>query len=323
VTDTQPPPAPGLLASDLDLLAEPLRDRAVELRRYLSWARTSGAADPAARVAVADQLSLALDAAFAGDQAAAQACIDVAEMAAGPWREQRAARHAAAMAEQNAEAMTKAERRMRKLRARVSAEGGAQPVTDTVALIGAGMSGRVPVADPDPYLVIATDGSYAKKYYGWAYLASDGRWGARGGLGGADPSGALIAELAGVGMGASWAAGGRPGMVLLAVDSRAALDWVTRWRAGDEELPAVEGDTAQDQRRRAWVAAAAGDIRRRPGLAAVHVPGHRGHHLNEAADMLAKMARRWRAGEDQATPEQMNTRIEAVCSTFLRSWYGQ
>lgn len=307
------------LASDLDLFGEPLRPRAVELRRYL--ARTWDRGSPADRAAVAEQLSLALTAAFAGDQAAAEACLAAAETVTGPWRAAAAARAAEAAAAQKLTAAAAAERRLARLRAAVAAEGERGTVTtDTIAVINGGLSGRLPVAGPDPYLVIATDGSYSGRYYGWAYLTSDGRWGARGGLGGPDPSGSLIAELAAAGLAAAGAARRAEGV--LAVDSRAALGWLSRWRSGCGELPGIDGDHARDRRRRGWVASAAAEIRRRPGLDAVHIPGHRGHHLNEAADILAKMARRWRSGEDQATPDQMTARIGEVCAAFLRSWYG-
>ena len=325
MTSTEPGlPASPLLASDLDLLTEALRPRAVELRRYLSWARNHQA-DPATRIEVAEQLSLALSAAFAGDHAAAETCIGYAELALGPWRTERAARAVEAEAAQQAVAAGAAERRLRKLRAAATAEGGSGAMTDTIAVITGGLSGAVPVTSPGPYLVIATDGSYAGKYYGFAYVASDGRWGVRGGHGGADPCGSLIAELAAAGMGAACvrrAVGG-----VLAVDSRVALGWLARWRSGCWDLPPVDGGdadapSASAKRRQGWLSAAAGEVRRRPYMEAVHVPGHRGHHLNEAADILAKLARRWRSGEDQASPEQMLARIEAQCTAFLRSWHG-
>jgi ribonuclease HI len=317
VDDTTPAGLPpgALLAADLDLLSEPLRVRATELRRYLNWSR--GKDDHAARRHVADQLSLALTAAFAGDQSAAAACITGAETAAGPWRAERAARHAAEQAAQQAAATA---RRIPRLRRAVAADGDVRPVTDTIAIINGGLTGCVPVAVPDPYLVIATDGSYSGQYYGWAYLGCDGRWGVRAGRGGADPSGGLIAELSAAGMAAGQSRRGVEGV--LAVDSRAALGWLARWRARDGTVPVVEGDGALVRRRRGWVSDAAKQVALAPYLDAVHVFGHRGHHLNEAADILAKMARRWRSGEDVTTPEQMTARIGSVCSAFLRSWYA-
>jgi ribonuclease HI len=312
------PPGPFC---DLDLLGD-LQPRGQELRRFIVRSRKRDD-DPAARRAVAEQLSLAVDAAFAGDMAAAAACLDAGDLAAGPWRLAAAARAAAnddANRARSAAARDIARAaRLARLRAELKGEGE-KTVTDTVAVINAGLSGRIDLGHPpDLDLVVASDGSYGGVYAGWAYVTSAGRWGIRAARIGGDapglPGGSLAAELLAAGM----AAGRVTGTAVLVTDNEGALAWLARWRAGDLALPVT---ATKQSRRRVLLGEAAEQIRRHPGVTAVHVYGHRGHQLNEAADMLAKLARRWRAGLDRATPEEMTARVSGVCAAFLKSWYG-
>lgn len=346
---TEPAIAPK--PSDLDILDEPLRERAWVLRRWVR-ARYGAAAAADRPVAVAELVSLAVDAACAGDQAAAARCLAEAEACTGTdlarisrrglTPEEAAARSAANEAAQAAASASPAavsgsvlrrgarNARNDELEDRRSGEP-AVVITAAKAAADSGLRGTVPVpaARPDP-CIVATDGSFANRYHGWAYVTSTGYWGLQAARFGApgDPDAnlaVLITELYAIGMALDYV----PDPEVVASDSLSAVRRLEGWAAGGRDLPTTDLGLPADRggrraaRHHARVNLIAASAARHRDLQVVHVHGHQGHLLNEAADILAKMARRWRCGEDTPSGvEEMRARATAVTESFLRSWYS-
>lgn len=274
--------------ASLDLLPEPLRTRAVGLRRYVT---TAGRYDP-----IAEAVSLAFDAAYAGDQTAAEKMLRLAESLVDAR----------------------------------GIPGRPKPRVPPWKTVARGIRGYVPLpgrpARQEPVLV-ATDASFKQRHAGWGYVASDGHWGCRGmPIGGRlDPtgqSGAMISELRAVNM----VLCDIKGQFTLLLDSAAAIRYLTLWQAGQVSRmpegyslrPRMTKDGATGTPTLVRLAAS---VAARSDLDIRHVHGHAGHALNEAADGLAHFARRCMAGDQDGDEAALTARASGLVAAFLRDWY--
>jgi hypothetical protein len=169
---------------------------------------------------IAEQIRLAFDAAFAGDQAAAAECVANAEALCAPI-----------------------------LRSTTPDQAALPPSRSTRTIITHGISGRAISASTSGQLFVATDGSADPQgFTGWAYLATNGQWGCQareyhashldrpGGVNG--NSGPLITELRAVFL----ALTAIPVRFTLLADSTPALDLLLAWQKGDvEQMPTAYG----------------------------------------------------------------------------------
>jgi len=62
---------------------------------------------------------------------------------------------------------------------------------------------------------------------------------------------------------------------------------------------------------------------RRGELALAHVKGHAGHTLNEGADLLATIARRWVAAAETLPQKAMQAEAADIAATFLAQWHRE
>lgn len=165
----------------------------------------------------------------------------------------------------------------------------------------------------------ATDGSadgIRRREYrtGFGWLATDGRWGLGycpqpAKIAGRDV--AVVAELRAV-----WhAVGARlpAGSVTVLVDSRHALDYLAAWATGDQRIP--DGYLGS-QRHTPMLHRFAAVVAAHPThLDARWVPGHTGQLLNECADSLAKLGRRWLV--DRLPVDDVTRRAQWLVGGFL------
>lgn len=271
---------------DLDLLDPSLRPRVRSLRDRLP--RSGGHL-------VAEQVQLALAAAFVGDQAAAAACIDMAE----------------------------------ELLAGILAARTAPPTSVSSKTIAhRGLTGSVPAPLPNGPRLVATDGSSdLHAYSGWAFISTDGNWGcqageyksnaydSRNGVNGNSAS--LIAELRAV----YFALTTLVGRATVLTDSKAALRLLRSWQEGNvHQMPQAYSLRARRNAGKPTLVRLAELVAERRELAFTHVQGHNGHVLNEAADLLAGQARRWMARPQRLGLEIMTARGNDVASSFLATW---
>jgi ribonuclease HI len=281
------------LDRDLDLLEEALRPSLAELRARLP---RSGAGE------IIEQLQLAIGAAFAGDQAAAAACIAQAESL-----------YAALPA---------------------SREASPAPTSRKAStIIRRGITGHAVVPVSNGTVLAATDGSIDRHAWaGWAYLATDGQWGCqansyrsnaydrRGGVNG--NSGALVTELRAVYLALTTI----PGQLTVLADSTAALRLLEAWQNGDVQQmpsgyslrPRTSDNTIPTLVRLARLTADRG-----AEVTYTHVKGHAGHLLNEAADALAGVARRWVSSTSRPGQAAMIARAADIAASFLTTWSQQ
>jgi ribonuclease HI len=280
---------PERFDESLDLLENPLRDRAAALRPFVT--RADQYSD------MAEAIGLAFDAAFAGDQRAAQEMLTRVEALASS-RSSRAA----------------------------EPRSSANPRT----IINRGLRGQVPGHDESGPVVVATDGSWKGKVAGWGYLSTCGRWGCAGApfSGRLDPtgqSGAMIAEFRAVHMALADLAGNLP--LTLLIDSQAAIGYLNAWQSGQTgRMP--EGYSLRPRLNREREAGKPTLVQlaemtaARPDLIFRHVGGHIGHPLNEAADALAGMARRCVAGERTGDEASLAAHAGDLAVAFLNAWRG-
>lgn len=182
--------------------------------------------------------------------------------------------------------------------------------------------GQVPVrrkrAGP---LIAATDASLTQncRLMGAGWLCTDGRWGmAFHSVPRRFPRkmDSDLCELAAAGlMLRRCEDGGFPDLVVL--DNLNAVRWLQAWQAGSRGTPAgaeviVPGMAV------AGVPETMRLCRRAQGVRFEHVYGHRGHVLNEAADMLAKIAR-----EVETAHDEVFARGARLVGGFLESWHAQ
>jgi hypothetical protein len=167
-------------------------------------------------------------------------------------------------------------------------------------------------------LVAATDASWKGAAGGYAYVTSDGRWGLRSHsryhLDPTGPSYALVNELRAVEF--LLAAVDAPGLRLtVLVDSAPALGFLAHWRSGDtSRMP--RGYSLRPRNTGTPTLVRLAHRVNQTNVVFRHVKGHDGHPLNEAADSLSAMARRW-VGEHF----DVTDRAAGLVTAFLRDWH--
>jgi ribonuclease HI len=288
----EPPGDPPQLE---ELLGEPWRAQVSALRRYVRKTRD---------VRVAELLSLAFEAAAGGDTDGAGEHVAAAQLIAGP--QQTPAGSAVPRPRTPASPQTAPRRTATVIR---------RPLTGQTRVTGAG-----PV-------LIATDGSSSGdgNHCSWAFIATSGHWGCQAGDYRHDNvngrSGALIAEL----RAAYLALRCVPGPSTLLVDSIIALRYLHAWRRGQTSRMPPQYDLHP---RHAGAAPALVDLAglvcaRRDELSLAHVKGHAGHTLNEGADLLATIARRWVTAAETLPQKAMRAEAADIAATFLAQWHRE
>lgn len=288
-----------------ELLGEPWRAQVTQLRRYVRKTRDVG---------VAELLSLAYDAVISGDTDAACRNIAAAGLrvgpagAAGPPSPVGAPDPVCLLAPPNASVRTP------------SMPGR------TATIIRKPLTGQAAVSSAGPVL-IATDGSCSGdgRHCSWAFLASSGHWGCQAGdyrhdnvNGG---SGALIAELRAAYLALRFVSG----PLTLLVDSTIALRYLRLWQGGEiSRMPPQYDLHPRRQGTAPALVTLAGLVRARGDeLATAHVKGHAGHTLNEGADLLATIARRWIAHSETVPQRAMRAEAADIAATFLAQWHRE
>jgi ribonuclease HI len=194
-------------------------------------------------------------------------------------------------------------------------EGGAKSDRNLLA----GLHGEVRGYRPGPELVAATDASWKGAAGGYAYVTSDGRWGLRSHsryhLDPTGPSRALVNELRAVEF--LLATVESPSLrITVLVDSAPALGFLAHWRTGDtSRMP--RGYSLRPRSAGLPTLVRLADRISRTNVVFEHVKGHDGHPLNEAADSLSAMARRWVSEHFDVTD-----RATGLVSAFLRDWHA-
>lgn len=171
-------------------------------------------------------------------------------------------------------------------------------------------------AGPLPPLVVATDGSAHRGFIGWGWLAGDGQHGIGRHLPNTrirDPQSLVVlAELEAI----AEAVRGLPRRALtVRSDSRAALALVEDWARGGRSLP--KGYDTEHRAELAGLTRMQDEVcRESTRLSFEWVRGHDGEALNEGADSLAKLARRFAEGTWGLTAGEIPGRARAIADTF-------
>ena len=169
-------------------------------------------------------------------------------------------------------------------------------------------------------IVAATDASWKRPHGGIGFVASDGRWGLRcrttGPLDPSGPAKVLIDELRAVEFLLSDLLP-ETDQVTVLVDCAEALGFLNDWRAGRTALlPCGYSLRPRHRGRPPTLVRLAERAAAFPGLTFVKVKAHSGHLLNEAADSLAKIARR------KATEAfDVRHRADSLVAAFLQAWH--
>jgi ribonuclease HI len=196
----------------------------------------------------------------------------------------------------------------------------------TATIIRRPLTGQARVTAAGPVL-IATDGSSSGdgKHCAWAFIATCGHWGCQAGDYRHDNvngrSGALIAELRAVYLALRCVAG----PVTLLVDSVIALRYLRAWQRGETGRMPPQYDLHPRHAGAAPALVTLAELAsaRRRELALAHVKGHAGHTLNEGADLLATVARRWVAADETLPPKAMQAEAADIAATFLAQWHRE
>ena len=159
-------------------------------------------------------------------------------------------------------------------------------------------------------LIAATDASLHKNCHsaGYAWLAADGRWGMESA---SRPHWMAPLTINGAELRAVALMLRTLVPDLLLTDSAAVTGYLAAWKRGVRDVPpsyAHSGTLA-----RAMTVVARNDTRMR----VEHVPAHRGHLLNEAADSLASIARSRDSGPAK------RERADSLVRSFLISWHQE
>jgi ribonuclease HI len=304
-TPVDPPGDPPQLE---DLLGEPWRPQVTALRRYVRKTRD---------VRVAELLSLAFEEAARGDADAAGRHVAAAGALLGtgsPAGTHPAADPGIAVPLPRAAGGSTAPR------------GPLAEPRRTATIIRRPLTGHARVTATGPVL-IATDGSSSGdgKHCAWAFIATSGHWGCQAGDYRRDNvngrSGALVAELRAVYLALRCV----PGPVALLVDSIIALRYLHAWRRGETSRMPPQYDLHPRHAGAAPALVTLAELvsARRDELALAHVKGHAGHTLNEGADLLATIARRWVAAAETLPPKAMQAEAADIAATFLAQWHRE
>lgn len=275
------------------LLPEELRDRADVVRRHAYRNNACDRCQPAG-----ETLVLALTAAQYDDLAVAQELLDRAERLIGNHG------HGGPALKPDRNLLVGLHGEVR----------GYRPYRPELA----GRDPDRPTGDGSRDLIAATDASWKGTAGGYAYVTTDGRWGLRSHsryhLDPTGPSRALVSELRAVEF--LLAAVDAPGLRLtVLVDSAPALGFLAHWRSGDTaRMP--RGYSLRPRGGGPPTLVRLAERISRCQVTFQHVKGHDGHPLNEAADSLSAMARRW-VGEHF----DVTDRAAGLVKAFLRDWH--
>jgi ribonuclease HI len=169
-------------------------------------------------------------------------------------------------------------------------------------------------------LTVATDGSVRGRVTGFGWLASNGQFGMLGfrhrrkQVG---PQVVLISELRAIGD-AVRKLRHRP--LTLVSDSKLAIEMVTQWMNGEDALPRGYTTERPDGKPAGLVAARELMHTQRNRITAVWAKGHQGEALNEGADALARLARRYAAGPCDLTPAEYHRRAGGLAEAFAKEF---
>jgi ribonuclease HI len=188
--------------------------------------------------------------------------------------------------------------------------------------IRSGIHGQVRRWAGQPRRIAATDAGWSWKRAsgGMGYLVSDGHWGIRGWrTSRLDPTGhskVLVTELRAIEFMLTRLTS-EPLTVL--VDSTSALHHLRQWQQGAVDvMPAGYDLRPRHGGRKPTLVRLAVRVADRPDLTFRHVKGHSGHLLNEAADSLARIARRRTLSKFDAA-----ARAQDLAASFLTSWHAE
>ncbi|MGH3349919.1 MAG: ribonuclease HI [Nocardioides sp.] len=192
------------------------------------------------------------------------------------------------------------------------------PVTDADAGIRAEAVEALAIhrTGPLPPLVVATDGSAHRGFIGWGWLAVDGQHGFGRQVPNArirDPQSLVVlAELQAI----AEAVRALPRRTLtIRTDSRVALALIKDWLKGDLSMP--KGYETEHRAELAGLTRMHDELcREAERLSFEWVRGHVGDALNEGADSLAKLARRFAEGTWGLTADEVPGRARAIAETF-------
>ena len=171
-------------------------------------------------------------------------------------------------------------------------------------------------AGPLQPLVVATDGSAHRGFIGWGWLAGDGQHGFGRHVPNArirDPhSLVVLSELQAI----AEAVRALPRRTLtIRSDSRVALAQIQDWLRGETSMP--KGYETEHRAELAGLIRMHDDLcRESERLSFEWVRGHVGEALNEGADSLAKLARRFAEGTWGLTADEIPGRAHAIAETF-------
>jgi ribonuclease HI len=181
----------------------------------------------------------------------------------------------------------------------------------------------LPAASPAPDLsplTVATDGSVRGSFTGLGWLACNGEFGLLGfrhSRTQVRKMRVLISELLAIGDTVRKLQH-RP--LTLIIDSMSAIRMVTRWMNGDDVLPPGYTTERANGKPGGLVAARQLIYQQRNRITAVWVKGHQGEALNEGADALARLARRYAAGPCDLTPAEYHRRAEGLAEAFSKEF---
>ena len=192
------------------------------------------------------------------------------------------------------------------------------PFTDDDAEIRAAAVEALAVHRTGPLepLVVATDGSAHRGFIGWGWLAGDGQHGFGRQVPNArirDPhSLVVLSELQAI----AEAVRALPRRTLtIRSDSRVALALIQDWLRGEASMP--KGYETDHRAELAGLNRMHDDLcRESERLSFEWVQGHVGEALNEGADSLAKLARRFAEGTGGLTADEIPGRALAIAETF-------
>jgi ribonuclease HI len=181
-----------------------------------------------------------------------------------------------------------------------------------------------PEAPPPPpdlsALTVATDGSVRGSFSGFGWLASNGQFGMLGFHHRGTQVGTkvvLIAELRAI---ADAVRELRYRPLTLVSDSKLAIRTVTRWMNGDDVLPDGSSTESADGKPAGLVTAPQLIYAQRDRITPIWGKGHQGEPLNEGADALARLARRYAAGPCGLTPTEYHRRAEGLAEAFSKEF---
>jgi ribonuclease HI len=156
------------------------------------------------------------------------------------------------------------------------------------------VSGRVRGLTRDG-LTIFTDASCdgRSKRIGMGFIATSGHWGIRGHHHGyTEPGDSYVAELRAIAAAWEWVHPGHGRPVTIMTDSRAAVDYLNRWRGGDPTLPKGYRAAYRAGGGQPSLVVLADAVRAHPDVTFTWIKGHGGHPLQECADSLARIGYR-------------------------------